>query len=804
MIFCATSVSAWPALAQKTSGDAADDRLLDTRETFGAPNMDAVGAVGVARAVVQPDKNTDIWTENFLQVDLNQQGLNETVLLLRTKDGGIYLCAKDLVRWRVKLPARVALHVNYQDYFLLQALDGAQYQINEAKQSLSIELAASAFEGSSLSREMPLSSRPLVPDAGLLFNYDLLAQHSGTQNQVSGLFELGGFTAYGAGTASFIGSNAENKKHAIRLDTVWTVDQPESLSSWRIGDTISRSASAWGRSVRFGGLQYSSNFIVQPGLVTMPQQSITGQAALPSSVDVFVNNALVQRSDIAPGPFSLNSIPVVTGQGNVRVVVRDVLGREQVINKPFYASTRLLRSGLNDFSYEIGKQRENYTLTSNDYGPWLAAGTARRGFSDVLTGEVHAEAMSGKQKTLGLNGVFGLPAVSTVVNGSVAASDSTRGTGYLSGLGFEMQDRRLNLSGRTQFTTQNFTQIGIEPGQLAPRRLLDLAVGYSAGSFGTFGAAYVRQDNRDKERAKLVSLSYSRNIGNWAFIGVTVLKSLTNSANNSIGAFLVIPLDQSTIVTANAQHSKSSNGLSQGNVNVQRSLGPGNGFGYRLQASHNGPQQAEVSAQNAVGTYTLAAATQDGTTATRASASGGLVALGGSVFASRRVTDSFALVQVPGFQNVRVYTDNQLVGKTDADGNALIPRIRAYEKNRVSIESLDLPLDAKVNALTLNAVPYFRSGVVVKFPVTRARGGTLTVLLADGTALPIGAQVRVDNSLDVFPVGADGEVYLSGLADKNVLNVIWQGSSCRIPVPYPATKDPLPFLGIFVCEGVSR
>jgi outer membrane usher protein len=55
----------------------------------------------------------------------------------------------------------------------------------------------------------------------------------------------------------------------------------------------------------------------------------------------------------------------------------------------------------------------------------------------------------------------------------------------------------------------------------------------------------------------------------------------------------------------------------------------------------------EVKLQNEVGTYTLLADQSLSQTAFRGSASGGVAFLGGSAFLSRRITDSFAVVQVP-------------------------------------------------------------------------------------------------------------------------------------------------------------
>jgi len=73
--------------------------------------------------------------------------------------------------------------------------------------------------------------------------------------------------------------------------------------------------------------------------------------------------------------------------------------------------------------------------------------------------------------------------------------------------------------------------------------------------------------------------------------------------------------------------------------------------------------------------------------------------------------------------------------------------------------------------LQLDAVPYFRGGLLLKFPVKRSRGALLTVVLENGGPLPAGAQVEIigENILEneLFPTGMGGEVYLTGLEAMN-------------------------------------
>jgi outer membrane usher protein len=152
---------------------------------------------------------------------------------------------------------------------------------------------------------------------------------------------------------------------------------------------------------------------------------------------------------------------------------------------------------------------------------------------------------------------------------------------------------------------------------------------------------------------------------------------------------------------------------------------------------------------------------------------------------------------------VRILADNQLAGRTDSNGNALIPRLRAYDRNVISVDQRDVPLDAEIRALKIETVPYFRSGVDVTFPIKRSRGATFTIRLEDGKPLPVGASVRIVGKDETYAVGYDGEVYVVGLDPANRLRATWRGQSCEFELRFTASTDPLPDLGTFICKGVK-
>jgi len=759
--------------------------------------------------------------EAWLAVQLDPREPAQNFLAL--KRGGRWLVrGEDLRRWRLRLPETEPLMRGEDAWYPLDAMPGLAYSVDAATQTMSMDIPAGLYDPS-LVAERPDYLDPTPSPPGGFLNYDVAAERRDGQTHTNALLEMGAFKASGSLLGTFLAGEWQDGLRLKRLDTTWTQDRPAARTSLRLGDAIS-GTTGWARSVRFGGVQWATNFDTQPTLVTYPQPGIAGEAALPSTVDLYINDALRSRQEVPAGPFTLQDLPVMTGQGEMSLVVRDVLGRERVISAPYYASPRLLRAGLHDYSYEMGFVRRDYGLSSNGYGRFLAVGTHRLGLSDRLTGEAHAE-LQRDQQTFGLGGVMLWPGAG-VVNASLAASHGDGGDGGLVALGFQRQARVLSFGGNLQFASRRFRQLGLGsvrrwqggsagPGGYAPdqdasyeevdrqvpRVSSQLFVSLATRGQGSFGLSHVRQDYRDEADIELFSANYSIGIGNLGFLSAALLRTLAPRMETSLSLLFTLPLGDRRTASIGTRRE---GGDQQATVRLQRNLPTGSGYGYRLLAAVGEPSRGEagVSMQNDVGTYSLEAARYAGKDGVRASARGGVVALDGSAYLSRHVDDSFAVVKLPGYPDVRVYADNRLVARTDEDGNALLPGLRPYQKNPVRIEQADLPMDAEIDAIALDAIPYGRSGVLLAFPIRRSRGATLTILLEDGRPLPAGAEVHVAGQAQGFPVGQRGQAYLTGLSEHNRLAVTWRGQHCVFDATLPLSGDALPDMGRFLCIGV--
>ncbi len=741
------------------------------------------------------------FTPVIVRIDINRQSAGEDVVALRDADGRWWLPAATLIRSRVSLEHSQRRMLDDIDYVDMTSLAPDGLDFDEAQQALSIRLPAQRFPPSQL--RLPGQAAVAARSAshrpsGAFLNYDLFADHSDIGSGRAAFTEAGVAVGPGVALTSFAFLRQPAIDANLRLDSSYTMDQPERMTTLRFGDAISRPPTSLGRPVRFAGLQFGRNFLTRPGLITMPVPTLSGEAALPSTVDLYVNQVLQSRSTAVPGPFSLTTGPLIAGDGELMLRVTDISGREQVISQRYYASTQLLAPGLSDFSFEAGALRQNYGLRSDDYGDFFVSVGGRRGMTNYLTIEGGASVQQGNRIGLLAGVAAALPEIGAV-SLAIGSSHHRGSSGWQAALGFERRTRQHSFSVRTQLADEDYRQTGV-PDAWQLRRLDSLFYGYRIPELGTISATWTRQERLGQPELRIAQLGFSSRPTRWGSLMLTLIDVGGMASNRSINLMWILPLDSGR--SASLMHTQGDRGEDRTVFQYQQTPKPGEGVGYRLQAGVNAPQQAAVTAQNLHALLRMEAAEYRGNTALRAGVSGSLVLMEGNLFAVRRVDSSFGLVRLPGLAGVRVYVDNQLAGRTDQRGVTLLPRLAPYMKNRVSIEPLDLPLDVQIDALKTEPVPAWRSGVTVDFPVRSVSAATLNLMLPGGQPVPAGADVRLEGSdtADSMPVGHQGLVYVTGLKEYNRLRASWLTGECTVEIPYAPEKGSIPHLGEFLCR----
>ncbi len=783
-----------------------DWRSLDARcRTF----LASIGRSGLILSMLALAANAaaaaeDDWAPMAISLTVNRQTLAQSVIAYRDQAGHWCVPADALASANVTIdPSTMLPAPGIEGCIQITPLNPLAMSLDEATQILAIELPPERFGTTALRLGGYRDVTRVTRSPSGFLNYDLILEKS-SWGLGHSLYAEGGLSL---GPGVFISNHAfidqPGRSATLRLDTSYVIDQPSQLATWRLGDAISKPVTALGRAVRFGGIQFASNFGTQPGYLTSPLPVLSAQAALPSTVDLYINNTLQSSGNVPPGPFSVITPPMLSGEGEVVMKVRDLSGREEVISQRFYASGALLAPGLNDYSVEAGLLRRNFGIDNDNYGDAFLSGTWRHGVSAQLTSEIGAAAGEGRQLGLYGGASFAVPGIG-MFTGALAWGSRDPDSGASAALGFDRRWKRHSLSLRTQSAASGFRQLGVD-SEFRLKRLDSAFYGYQIEGIGAISAAYTRMERFDDSPVQVESLSFSTRRSDWGSFMISLTRTRAATSDHALNLLWSLPVGPGS--SASAFHTQPSEGEARTALQWQKNLPTDEGYGYRLQAGVNAPQQASLLMQGRYGLARLEAASYGGDASARLGLGGALAFVDDEWFAGRRIGGSFGVVRLPGEPNVRVYVDNLPVGRTDVNGTAFLPRLNAYTRNNVRVEPLDLPLDVEVGALKVEPVPAWRSGTRVEFPIRRIAAATLNLFRENGAPVPAGAAVTIvggegsnaDSEDDVFVVGHDGLLYLKGLSSSNELSVRWAGGACRVRIPYATQKGSVPYLGEFVC-----
>lgn len=749
-----------------------------------------------------------------LEVIVN--GARSGTWILVERGGQLYAPRDAFEEWRVHRREDVQpIKFKGEDYFPLSAVPGYKSKIDFTNQSVELAFSPDAFSSTRLAQEMykrPVVS-PVLPSA--FFNYDINyvdSEFRGAQStkDLGILSEFGISNRWGVLTSTGVGRNLTDGNSLApgrswtRLETTFTRDFPDQNRTLRIGDTHTLAAMS-GRDVYFGGVQYGTNFGLTPGYISQPIPVLRGLSAEPSTVELYVNDVLRQVSNVPTGPFTVGNFPVVSGGGEVRVVVRDILGRETVLVQPFFTSTQLLAAGLADWRAEAGSVRLDLGNSSNRYGTGFLSGTWRYGYTDALTLEGRAEAASQVQ-TLWMGAVRALPLQFLGKAEIVTSHHQSLGGGNQWLLGLERQGLRSSLQLQAQGASIDFRALGQDTTTNPTKFQIAGNWTYSTEKAGTFGMGFAHVNQFTGVSVSTVSANYSIRIAERTNVIVNASHAVAGgSSANSIGVTLVVLMGKNLVGSVVA----ASNGGQQ-DLYATATQNPLNDFGFGWRALAG--QQQDHSRAEAGSYYTgrygrvlgEISNTPDQTTV-RLGATGGMVLADGRFFATQRVSDSFAVAEVPGYADVGIGLGANRLTSTDASGAALIPRLLAYQNNSIRIDPNELPVSAEIDSIEQVAVPAWRSAVKVVFPVRKGRGALVKIVLDDGDVAPAGAIVQIEGDKEEFYVARRGEAFVTGLQTANRLSLKWKERQCKFELTLPAeSPDETTRVGPLLCKGVAR
>ncbi|GAA6187910.1 fimbria/pilus outer membrane usher protein [Litorivita sp. NS0012-18] len=759
-------------------------------------------------------------TPLFLAVKINGQDTGLVAqFMAHPAESRLSIKRGELTEIGLKAPSLVKPRV------YLDTIPGLAFQYDPDGQQIIITVPNSAL----LPKVQSAARRPEHIEAqestGLVLNYALGADFgtSGNDNAFgfnSFTASLDGWLFSPYGTLSTTGAYRYSDTAAggggdfTRYETRYDISHAGKALTFSAGD-VTTSGLSWTRPVRLGGLQIRRDFSLRSDIVTEQLLSYSGAAAVPSTVDVFIENNRAYSASVDSGPFRIEDLPIYSGSGDAVIVVRDELGRARKQNVSFFASQNLLKKGVADYSFEMGYARQAYGLESNNYGDDLAySGSLRYGLTRNMTLETHVEGKSDlKMASLGLNVVpFNMAELSLTAGASQYQDQSAKflQTNLRTSIGavdinlnaMRAQEGFADLAYATGVDYLGAGNLAAEGSLLEFPTALDvfslaIPVPKSDRKLG-LSMVHARRANSDD---LLASASFGMSIndgrGSVNFSGSRNLRT----EESTVSLSLSMSLGNRTYVRANA--GKDYTGKASSNLFVARPLGEKTGdYGYGLQlegqegrllASGRGDYRSRY------GKAGVEVQTGGGGTYARGSFEGAVVMTGGALAAGNTVSDSFAVVDL-GIPEVPVYLQNRIVTWTDARGKALVPGMSSHRRNRVSINVNDLDDTASIGATAMEVVPARRSGALVDFKGS-VRPNVLVVLrYPDGSFLPAGTYGYLNGQKEETYVGYDGLAWLEDVKGRNVLKFDTPRGPCTVVFNFEATEATQDQIDPVICK----
>lgn len=664
----------------------------------------------------------------------------------------------------------------------LRGIPDLTYRLDQATQTVHIHVAATRMRRAMI-KGQTVAAEDVLPTWGGLLNYAIYGDDRGNGGVTGELRLFGPAGVLSTGFLARRGLGARGMS-VRRLETRYVLENPRTARRLTVGDFVSPDGSADG-AIRAGGIQLSTDFTLQPDLVTAPMPDIAGGDGVPSTVDLYVNGVRRLSEDVQSGRFAVSNVPMVDGAGKVSLLVRDVLGHETVQQISFYGSQQLLRRGLNASSVQAGLLRSNAFSRGDRYGAAFASGTMRRGLNNRTTGEArialaNAVQVAGAAMTTKLS-EFGIASISGDI------SHSTHRAGGQIGASFRRDDHRMSIFAVAQKSFGGFETLA---SQGISQKGWRLQAGGSWQSVVTGGFSLsATMLHADRVTTRILAATWSRPVGTRfsAFANVVGTRTRQSGLLATVGITVVLSPRSTAIVQA----SRDERGMA-GSASWSRFGEADRGTDLRTSVATAPGRRSSViggaTMRGELGEVGADIQLEGRRAAARAFASGAAIWMGGRPVLTANVGQSFALVQV-GKPDVAVTLENRPAGRTRKNGNLLIPNLPANAAARIALDYDAIDLDHDTARADRIVRIRRAGGAIVRIPLRPVRAATIHIVSKQGMPMPLGSIVRqLDGREDV--VGYDGVAYLTDIPDEVSAEVQNGDERCHINF-FRNTSDPV-------------
>jgi outer membrane usher protein len=553
-----------------------------------------------------------------------------------------------------------------------------------------------------------------------------------------------------------------------------------------------------------GGLNFSKVYGMTPDLITQPMAGFTGVATSPSQVEVRVGGVPVAYSQVGAGPFELQNLRQYGGANDVQVVIRDALGREQVIAFPFYFNSSSLREGLHEYSYSVGKVRTNIGQPTDSYDNTAFSAFHRFGYSDSLTLGGRAEAAE-DLNNIGVQAAWRSNALGVLA--AAASGSSYKGqAGDATMLSYNYSQPKFAFTSIARRYSDSYAPLETLVYGFNRSAEYGASLSWYPSIGTTFNLSHTLTQTRADVGTRVSSLSFTNSLGPTSFLYATLQRTdddTLHQPNTSLFIGWLYRFGGKYTASAYAVHDETGNQTLF--TQLARDIPWGEGLGYRVGWTGTQPQNTDRFSGYAqwnlpalsvsMDVNTLPA--QGGQSDYRELALAGSVAFAGNAWGfSRPIADSFAIVRLGApVSGVRAMANSQEIGVTNDRGQVIDPILGSFYESQISVNDQDVPLQYVMGKNIYRVRPDYRSGVDVNFALRRVQGVDGVIRLRNGQATPTADNQLVTLTRDgqlyqEFQIGREGHFYIENIATGTYRGEIKTTErSCSFELKVPDTQE---------------
>lgn len=591
--------------------------------------------------------------------------------------------------------------------------------------------------------------------------------------------------------------NPEGKREWARAYTYVQRDLPGTRANLTLGEAFT-SGDVF-RSLPIKGMVIATDLGMLPDALQGYAPIIRGVAQTRAKLEVLQNGYPIYSTYVSPGPYEIDDLSTAGGSGELEIVLTEADGQVRRFTQPYATLSNLLREGVWRYSASLGR----YNAASHLDDPLLWQGTLAMGtvwdstlYGGLMVSDYYRAGNLGIARDLGAIGAIAFDITRSSAEINSTDTQSVDGMSYAVKYGKSFQTNTSLRFAGYRYSTEGYRDFDEAVRERSRdskyhgsrRSRLEAAVHQNLGNASSVNLTLSQEDywNSDYQQRQF-QLNF-----NTQYKGVGYNLYASQSLNDDrldsdrqMGLSVSFPLDFGHSNSATLDFRESGGRYSQ-NARLSGSTDQNRlSYSAALANSDSQQQSASLSLGYQAPFASVGAGLTQGSDYRNVSlnASGAVLLHAGGIELGPYLSDTTALVEVPGISGVGVL--NATGVRTNDRGYALVPYLRPYRVNHVVLQTDQLGPEVEIDNGSAQVVP--RRGAVVKttFAARSVSRLVITGHTAKGLPLPFGAQVSDAEGTVIGVVGQAGRVMLSTHAGPQTLDVRWGEQAehhCQLPI----------------------